>query len=261
MSDIFTQAARLLAERVAFAVVTVVRTAGSTPRHLGAKMLVHAGGALGTIGGGRWEHEVTAAAQAALAAGRPRMLRLHLTHELAMCCGGEMEVFIDVTAPPAPLIIFGGGHVGAALAPLARTIGFDVHVVDELEEFASPERFPGARLHHSFDPRDWGELPLGPRTVVVVTTRDHAVDQAVLEALVGRDLGYLGVIGSRGKAGRFRRRLEAKGVAPAQLARVHMPIGLDIGAETPEEIAVSVIAQLIQLRHAGKPRADQPEEA
>ena len=149
-----------------------------------------------------------------------------------------------------------------ALAALARSIGFALWVVDELEEFASEGRFPGAQLVHGFDVPSWAQaLPLGPRTSVLIATRDHAVDQQLLEALIGRELGWLGVIGSRGKAGRFRRRLEARGVAAERIARVRMPVGLDIGAETPEEIAVSIAAELIQVRHAGQPRSgDGPAE-
>ena len=260
---LWAEAARLAAAGVGFAWVTVVRTAGSTPRHVGARMMVlEDGGILGTIGGGRWEYKVTEAARAALAAGRSRAVRLHLTHELGMCCGGEMEVFIDVVTAPPPLVIFGAGHVALALAPLAHSIGFALWVVDELEEFASEGRFPGAQLVHGFDTPSWAQaLPLGPRASVLIATRDHAVDQQLLEALVGRELGWLGVIGSRGKAGRFRRRLEARGVAGERIARVRMPVGLDIGAETPEEIAVSIAAELIQVRHAGQPRSgDAPAE-
>lgn len=261
-AQLWTEAARLAASGVGFAWVTVVRTAGSTPRHVGARMMVLEDQILGTIGGGRWEHKVTEAARAALAAGRSRAVRFHLTHELGMCCGGEMEVFIDVVTAPPPLVIFGAGHVALALAPLAHSIGFALWVIDELEEFASEARFPGAQLVHGFDTPSWAQaLPLGPRTSVLIATRDHAVDQQLLEALIGRELGWLGVIGSRGKAGRFRRRLEARGVAAERIARVRMPVGLDIGAETPEEIAVSIAAELIQVRHAGQPRSgDGPAE-
>jgi xanthine dehydrogenase accessory factor len=162
-----------------------------------------------------------------------------------------MEVFIDPSLPPPTLVLFGAGHVSQATAPLARRVGFEVIVADELEEFASAERFPdAARFLHSFDPSEFAELPLGPRCFCVIATRDHAIDQDLLEALIGRELAYLGVIGSLGKAGRFRKRLEAKGVAEAALARVRMPVGLDIAAETPEEIAVSIVAELIRVKNA-----------
>jgi xanthine dehydrogenase accessory factor len=241
------------------ALCTIVRTAGSTPRKHATKMLVRADGSIvGTIGGGRLEKEVVDATLALLARAEhePRVERFHLTHDLAMCCGGEVEVLIEPLPRPRTLVVCGGGHVGKALAPLARTVGFRVVMVDEVPEFASPERFPEAeRILDSFDVRDWKGLPLDGHTFVVIATRDHAVDQAILEALLPHDLAYLGVIGSQGKVGRFAKRIEAKGFDMARFARVRAPIGLDIGAQTPEEIAVSVVAELIAVR-AGHAKAD-----
>jgi xanthine dehydrogenase accessory factor len=248
---VMEEASRLLRARSPFALCTVVRTKGSTPRKVGAKMLVRAdGGILGTIGGGRVEHELVTHAQAAIATGLSAIHRLHLVHDLGMCCGGEMEVLVDPMGAPERVVICGGGHIALVLAPLCDNVGFDVTVCDELEEFASVERFPRARLLSSFDPRDWADLPLDEHTYVVIATRDHAVDQRILEQILDRDLAYLGVIGSRGKLGRFRKRLEAKGFDPARIEHVRGPIGLDIGADTPEEIAVSVVAELIGLRAA-----------
>jgi xanthine dehydrogenase accessory factor len=232
---------------------TVVRTAGSTPRKATARMLVLGDGTIrGTIGGGRVEKEVTDAAQALLAEGataRARLVRFHLTRELAMCCGGEMEVFLEPLLPDPALVVCGAGHVAQALVPLARSVGFAPIVVDELPEMANAERFPGAeRFVDSFDVRDWKDVPLDGDCYVVIVTRDHAQDQALLEQLVGRELAYLGLIGSRRKIEMFKQRLEARGVAAERFARLNAPIGLDIGAETPEEIAVAIVAQLIQTR-------------
>jgi xanthine dehydrogenase accessory factor len=235
---------------------TVVRTAGSTPRKNAARMLVDANGTVGTIGGGRIEHEVITACRALLDEGdlgRPRVLRYHLTKELGMCCGGEMEVFVEPMVPEPPLVVCGAGHVAHALVPLARTVGFAPYVVDETEEMLTAERFPDAfKLVDSFDVRDWPrqEVPLDDRTSLVIVTRDHALDQRILEAVLPHDLAYLGLIGSRRKVEVFRQRLLAKGADPARLDRVHAPIGLDIGAQTPEEIAVSIVAELIQVRSA-----------
>ncbi len=230
---------------------TVVRTGGSTPRKAGAKMLVLAGRLVGTIGGGRIENAVVEAARALLQAGRqarPQLVRHHLTHDLAMCCGGEMEVFLEPIVPEAPLVVCGGGHVARALVGLARDVGFRPIVVEEDDELRVPERFPGAQLVDSFDPRDWAEVPLDEHTYVVVVTRDHAQDQALIEALAPRQLAYLGLIGSRRKIALFRQRLLARGISAEQLERVYMPIGLAIGADTPEEIAVSIVAELIAVR-------------
>ena len=263
-ADVFEALVACRREGRACALATVVRTSGSTPRKQSARMLFVDGGALvGTIGGGRVEKEVMDACAALIgegAAARPKLLRYQLTHDLAMCCGGEMEVFVEPMVPEPQLVVCGGGHVARALVPLARSVGFAPVVVDEPSDdggadMASPERFPdAARLLDSWDVRDWKDVPLDERTYVVIVTRDHAVDQRLLEALVDRDVAYLGMIGSRRKVEMFHRRLEARGVSPERLARLHAPIGLDIGADTPEEIAVAIVAQLIAVRAARRGR-------
>jgi xanthine dehydrogenase accessory factor len=257
--DVFEELVRLRKQGTPCALATVVRTSGSTPRKATARMLVLADGQLiGTIGGGRVEKEVTDAARALLAEGaaaRPKLLRYHLTHELAMCCGGEMEILLEPMVPEPPLVVCGGGHVARALVPLARSVGFAPIVVDDLEELASAERFPDAvRLIDSFDVRDWTDVPLDERSYAVIVTRDHAQDQALLEQLIARELAYLGLIGSRRKVEMFKQRLIARGVAAERLQRLHAPIGLDIGAQTPEEIAVAIVAELIQTRAQRRPR-------
>jgi xanthine dehydrogenase accessory factor len=318
--DLMAEAARVGEEGAPAALATVIRTAGSTPRHPGAKMIVRGDGTLvGTIGGGRIELEVIAAAVAVARGAPATRVTKHLVRDLAMCCGGEMELwiepldaargkalgeaarrragrrtcvlvtaldgvggggkdvlsegdggaagraawidgdrFFEVVAPTDRLILFGAGHIAHAIAPLAERIGFEIVVCDEDERFATPERFPGARILGTFDERDVEkELgPLGGGDYGLIVTRDHAVDQAILERLLPRaELAYLGLIGSRGKLGRFRKRLEAKGIGDeAAWARLRSPVGMDIGAETPEEIAVSVVAELIQVRRRGGAR-------
>jgi xanthine dehydrogenase accessory factor len=278
------------------ALVTVIETRGSTPRHPGARMLVFADGdQVGTIGGGKIELEVSARARtvaARQAAGET--FQRHLTRELAMCCGGGMTVAIEpATGPligrvrlalealaagreavlavaieghevwrerlrPAPrAILFGGGHVAQALAPLCVRVGFATVVCDDDSAFASAARFPGARLVHGFEV-DLVRQDLGGFTgddFVVILTRDHAVDQALVTALLAEaGLGYLGLIGSRGKVARFHQRLFARGLADdTSWARLHAPVGLDIGAETPDEIAVAIVAELVAVRR-GKRR-------
>jgi xanthine dehydrogenase accessory factor len=248
---IFDEASRLSAQGRRFALVTVIRTAGSTPRKAGAKMLVcEDGSQVGTVGGGAVEQALVEEARAAIASGEPRLFKKHLTHELAMCCGGEVEAFVDPMGRKEHLLLIGGGHINQALAPMAAQLGFEVWVIDELEEFASEERFPQAtRILHSWEPREWG-APLGGDTSVVIATRDHAVDQAVLEKLAALEArpAYLGCIGSRGKMGRFRKRLEAKGIPAAWIDQVRGPIGVEVGAETPAEIAVAVAAELVAIR-------------
>jgi xanthine dehydrogenase accessory factor len=257
--ELFGEIVRLHNSRIACVLATVVRTSGSTPRKAAARMIVVGDGRiLGTIGGGRIEKEVADAALALLAEGdgaRAKIVRYHLTHELAMCCGGEMEVFLEPLIPAPPLVVCGGGHVAHALVPLAKNVGFAPIVIEEAEEMATPERFPdAARIVDSFDPRDWKDLPLDAGAYVVIVTRDHAQDQALLEHFLGRELAYLGLIGSRRKIEMFKGRLHARGVDKERFERLHAPIGLDIGAETPEEIAVAIVAELIQARAARRPR-------
>lgn len=252
--DVFAELCRLRAARRPCALCTVVRAAGSTPRKEAARMLVGADGAtLGTIGGGRVEKEVTDAAQGLLGTpgARPQLLRFHLTRELAMCCGGEMEIFVEPFQPDPILLVCGGGHVAHALVPLCRRVGFEPWVIEDLDTLRTESRFPDAgRLIDSFDPRDWRDVPLDGSTYVVIVTRDHQQDQALLERLVERDVAYLGLIGSRRKVALFRQRLMARGISEERLDRVHAPIGLNIGAETPEEIAVAITAELIAVRAA-----------
>jgi xanthine dehydrogenase accessory factor len=231
---------------------TVVRTAGSTPRKRAARMLVTADSQCGTIGGGRIEKQVIDAAREILRrpeAALATTLRYHLTRELGMCCGGEMEVLVEPMIPAPYLVICGGGHIAQALLPLVPPLGFVPILVEDLEELGNRERFPQAeRIIDSFDPRDWKGIPLDERSYVVIVTRDHQVDQQLLEALLPYDLGYLGMIGSARKVKIFRQRLINKGASAERLDRVHAPIGLDIGAETPEEIAVSIVAELVRVR-------------
>lgn len=261
-TDLFARLVALRQSGTACVLCTVVRTAGSTPRKSAARMIVTPSEIAGTIGGGRVEKQVCDAARELLAKGEgaaPVMLRYHLTRELGMCCGGEMEVFVEPMIPPKNLIVCGGGHVGKALVPLARPLGFVPILVEDLEELGNPERFPdAARIIDSFDVRDWKELPLNDRSYAVIVTRDHQQDQAILEQLLPYDLAYLGLIGSRRKVLMFRQRLLNKGFTEAQLDRVHAPIGLDIGAETPEEIAVAIAAELVAVRAERRSPDEKP---
>ena len=253
------QLVKLRQERRACVLCTVTRTAGSTPRKRAARMLVTAQEQWGTIGGGRVEKQVLDAARGLLNQGEAATattLRYHLTRELGMCCGGEMEVLVEPMIPAPFLLVCGGGHIAQALVPLVGPLGFVPIVVEDLEELGNAQRFPQAsRIIDSFDPRDWHDVPLDERSYVVIVTRDHQVDQQLLEALLPYDLAYLGMIGSERKVRMFRQRLTNKGASPDRLERVHAPIGLEIFADTPEEIALAIAAELVQVR-AQRRRAD-----
>lgn len=164
-----------------------------------------------------------------------------------------MEVFLEPLQPRERLTIYGAGHVSRPTAALARSLGFAVTVVDEREDWATPERFPGCELH--FDPRAHARaFEGGPRDWVLVVTHEHALDQDLVELLLPRELAWIGLIGSRTKLARFFLRLKAAGMDEALFARLSGPVGLDIGAQSPEEIAVSIAAELVRVRH----RVDRP---
>lgn len=228
--------------------VTVVDTKGSTPRKAGTRMLYHPDGSIdGTIGGGAVEHVLRDVAQRVLYTGKGELVTHALTSDLAMCCGGQMTFFLEPVLPRPTLIIFGCGHVGAAIARAAQPIGFDRIVVDDLitntAEFAET-----CFTLSSYEPSDLMGLPFGLDCYGVIVTRDHGIDQRLLEFCILQPWAYLGVIGSQRKAAMQRERLALRGIAPDHIARVHCPMGLDIGAETPEEIAISVCAELIAVR-------------
>lgn len=240
------------------ALATVVGRHGSAPQILGARLLLHADGEIvGTVGGGAIEAEVLAGCRAALRDGKPRRVDAQLVRDLAMCCGGSMEVLVEVLQPQVRLVIIGAGHVAQALVPVAQAAGFSVHVLDDREELLENPAFAEARTG-SYDVDELGAaLPdLGEGDYVVVTTRDHARDEQALAYLLRRPHRYLGMIGSRRKVhavlGRILRRELQLGRAWPDLSRVRAPIGLALGGRTPGEIAVSVVAELLAERHGGR---------
>lgn len=239
------------------ALATVIRRSGSAPQVVGARMLLYADGSmLGTVGGGAIEHQVLETCRQVLRSGKPQTVEAHLVRDLGMCCGGAMEVFVEFVQAEARLIIVGAGHVAQALAPLARGIGFRVVVADDRDELLDEDAFEHVeRL--SCDADELGDaIPdLGARDIVVIMTRDHARDEQALAKLLERPLAYLGMIGSRRKVhavlARILRRYDERGKPRPELGHVHAPIGLALGGRTPQEIAVSVAAELIALRHGG----------
>ncbi len=249
------------------ALCTVVATEGSTPRKAGASMVVVADGSEvgrieGTVGGGAVEHEIRRAALEVIATTRPRLVEIALTAQLGMCCGGKMTVFIEALRMRPPLIVFGAGHLGQALCKAAAAAGFDVHVADPRDELLTRERFPdAASLVDDYEGEDLARLPFGPDAFVVVATHDHQRDQQIVERVIERPARYLAMVGSQRKALLTRERCLAKGIAPAHVDRLVSPAGIDIGAETPEEIAVSIVAQLVHVRRATEAADRRPRGA
>lgn len=255
--NMFTRLAELHARGESVALCTVTQTSGSVPRQAGAKMLVFPNGRIeGTIGGGAMESRVIDEALAALKDGKPRTLEYSLAGDAARgdpgICGGTLEVFVEAIQPQASLLIIGAGHVGRAMAKLAKFLGFRVLVSDDRPELCTPEIVPEA---DAFYPVPIAELPnqleINPQTFVVLTTRNAEVDVTGLPALLDLPAGYLGVIGSRKRWAEARKKLEAAGIDKKKLDRVVSPMGIELNAETPEEIAVSIMAQIIMIRRGG----------
>lgn len=251
--EVLTAAADALKRGEPAALVTVVRAQGSTPQRAGAKMLVYADGrTIGTIGGGCYESDAINQARGAIQSARPALLHFELNDDFAqengLICGGRMDVHVDPLLPDPRLYIVGAGHVGFELGRIAGGAGFRIHVIDDREKFASAERFPGADVIVQAIP-DWlhrADIPASG--FVVVVTRGHTHDLDAMRALAARDLRYLGLIGSRAKVARISSALLAEGLPAECLARIHAPIGFDIGAVTPAEIAISILAELIAVR-------------
>jgi xanthine dehydrogenase accessory factor len=253
--EVFAAVAEALDRGEPAALVTIVATRGSTPQRVGAKMLVFADGrTVGTIGGGCYENDAFWKAREAITARQPQLIHYELADDFAqetgLICGGQMDVYIEPIEPSPMLYVIGAGHVGTHLAHLAHEVGFEVHVVDDREKFANRERFPSVAEVVTEDIPAWlARTEFAPHTYVVVVTRGHTNDLEALRALAPRELRYLGLIGSRAKVARIYDALTADGMPAEQLKRVHAPIGLDIGAVTPQEIAVSILAELIAVKH------------
>ena len=255
MTEIYQEIARITAEGEEAALATVVSTSGSTPREAGAKMLVRADGSIvGTIGGGSLEAKVIEQALRVIKQGQPQRFHFDLTAEegeLGMICGGDTEVFIEPIRSSPTLFIFGGGHISLALAKIGKLLGFKVAVIDDRAEFANSQRFPEADLILAEDfSTAFSELKINKSSYIVIVTRGHHYDELVLELALGAEPKYIGMIGSRTKNKTVFSHLLVKGIPQERLDKVHAPIGLEISAQTPEEIAVSILAEVIKVRRS-----------
>ncbi len=246
------------------ALATIVKRLGSTPRKDHAKMLIlDDGTSVGSVGGGCVEAAVWEAAQAAIAQGRAQLLKYELNDDDAenegLICGGTVEVFVEPLLPDPRLIILGAGHLGRAISDVVQPLGFQVTVVDDRSSFATPERFPGARV--ACQPFESGLEPLNvnSHTFILIVTRGHRHDQVALEHAIQTPARYVGMVGSRRKIALLVNNLLAKGHSPEVFRRLYAPIGLDIGSETPEEIAISVAAELIALQKGTHKRSEKQE--
>jgi xanthine dehydrogenase accessory factor len=249
------------------ALVTVIATEGSTPQKAGAKMVVYPDGRIvGTIGGGCVEAEMSWRARLAIESRRPQMAEYDLTPDQAgedgLVCGGRMQVFIEPVEGTPTLCLFGAGHVAQPLARMAKEAGFRVEVADDRLKFASAERFPTAdKIVVDGFTEAAAQMTLGPNAYAVVVTRGHGGDAEALASVLARGARFVGLLGSKPKLVHVVTALEERGVSREDLARIHCPLGIEIGAVTPEEIAVSVLAEMIAVRRGVDPLAVRPMRA
>jgi len=235
---------------------TIVQATGSVPRHAGSKMLIYENGRFsGTIGGGEMESRVVNEAKQALAEDKPRLMHYSLVSPERGdpgVCGGEVEIYLEPHAPPVTLFVVGCGHVGRALAYLGHWLGYQVVVTDDREELVTPELIPGADIYlaGSFEAA-LATHPITSRTFVTAVTRNVSVDRIVLPQLLQTPAPYIGVMGSRRRWLETKKLLLADGVPEAALQRLHSPLGIELNAETPQEIAVSILAEIMMLRQGG----------
>ena len=252
--DLYEEIVKLRREGRRGAVATIVNVRGSIPSFKTAKMLVRDDGSIfGTIGGGCVEADVWQAAREVMENEKPRTLSFNLNqdpkNDTGLVCGGTLDIFVEPILPQALLYIFGAGHVSKALYETARTVGFEVVIVDDRASYASRERFPEAQqvIAEDFD-QTLSRLESVEGAYLVIVTRGHRDDMRVLRWAVQTRARYIGMIGSKRKTIGIFRELRQEGLSPSLFERVHAPIGLDIGAVTPEEIAVSIAAELIAVR-------------
>ncbi|QNB46488.1 xanthine dehydrogenase [Thermanaerosceptrum fracticalcis] len=256
MMKIYQKIVELLEQGEVIALARITSQKGSAPRGSGAKMLVRQDGSIfGTIGGGPLEARVIQEAKESIAKRENKLLEYDLNKELSgglnMQCGGQVQVSIEIIAPPPHLIIAGAGHIGQVLAQFAHALDWQVSVVDDREELLAPGKLPPGVCGV------WGEtyveairkVKITHNAYIVIVTKD--ADAQVLEEVIHSPAAYIGMIGSQRKVALVKKNLEQKGVDPERLQAVHAPIGLDIKAETPAEIAVSILGEIIMVMRGG----------
>ena len=251
--DLFEEIVKMRRAGQRGALATIVHTNGSIPSYESSRMLVREDGSIaGTIGGGCVEADVWAAAKEVMQKEAPRKMVFNLNNEASfdngLICGGTLEVFVEPILPQPVVVLFGGGHISTALAKAASGAGFSVTVVDDRETFANAERFPMAQEIFTSYEHAYEKIQPNASTYLVIVTRGHRDDMRVLAWAVRTDARYVGMIGSKRKVLSVYKALEAEGFRPEEFERVYAPMGLEIGALSPEEIAISIVAELIAVR-------------
>ena len=259
MNTILQALAEIEKNNESAALCTVVKSIGSTPRHVGSKMLVYPDGKfIGTVGGGDLEHRVLDEAWIAMSDGGTRLLSYTMADPSRGdpgVCGGTVEVFVEPILPPPIIVVIGAGHVGKAVVHLAKWLGFRVAVSDDREQFSNPGSVPGADAYYPVPMGKLTEhLKITNQTYIVITSRGSPIDAAGLPSLLESKAAYIGVIGSKRRWLTTVKALKEQGVSEEKIARVHSPMGIELNAETPEEIAVSILAEILMLRGKGTGR-------
>ncbi|MFC1846654.1 XdhC family protein [Chloroflexota bacterium] len=254
MDDIYEEIVRIRMEGGKAALATVIKEKGSTPRSTGSKMLIRSDGSiLGSIGGGCLEADVWEAANKVMQEEAPKVLDFDLTGRKdtpqGLICGGIMQILVEPIISQPTVYIFGAGHIGFAISKIAKMTGFRVTVIDDRPAYANAERFPDADDFYVDDPATMvAKLNIGQNAYLIIACRGHLEDQRVLEQAIKTPAVYIGMLGSKKKNKTVFSNLEAGGVQKEVLKKVHAPIGLPIATETPEEIAVSIMAEIIDTR-------------
>ena len=251
--DLFEEIVKMRQAGRRAALATIVHTNGSIPSYESSRMLVREDGSIaGTIGGGCVEAEVWAAAKEVMQKEAPRKMVFNLNNEASydngLICGGTLEVFVEPILPQPMLYLFGGGHVSMAVAKAASAAGFGIGVVDDRETFANQERFPMAQKILASYAEAFQEIHPNAASYLVIVTRGHKEDMRVLAWAVRTEARYVGMIGSKRKVLSVYKALENDGYKAEEFERVYAPMGLEIGALSPEEIAVSIVAELVAVR-------------
>jgi len=259
--DIYEEIAKLRRAGRKAALATIIQVQGSIPSYESSKILVRDDGSIvGTVGGGCVEAEVWSVAQEVMREEKPRRLHFNLNqnpeYDEGLVCGGSLDVFVEPILATPTVVLFGGGHVSLSVSKVANIAGFETVIIDDREAFANQERFPEAVATYA---GPWQEsfpkITVNEFTYVVIATRGHKGDLTCLRWAITTQVRYIGMVGSKRKMIEFARVLESEGVEPEQWERVHSPVGLDIGALTPQEIAVSVVAEMIAVRRSASPSA------
>lgn len=259
MLEVYQELVNAIAKGERAVLATIISSHGSTPRKAGAKMLIKEDGSfVGTIGGGGTEYKVVQKVGEVVKSGKPQIVRFDLSGKdgtLQMICGGQMEVFLEPILNAETVYLFGAGHVAQCTATMAKMLGFDVVVIDPRPEYNNSDRFPDADSRIT---EDWKEafsrLNIEENSYVVIHTIGSVVDEKCLEFALTTPAKYIGMLGSKRKAIEIKKNLQEKGLPQEKLDKVHSPMGLDIGAESPEEIAVAIMAEMTQMRRRGQTR-------